>query len=230
MDVILIPGLWLDASSWDEVLPPLVAAGHRTIVVESPGLGAPSNGGTGPGIADWVGAVVAAIDGAEGPVVLVGHSGGANAAWGAADARPDLVARVVIVDAVPPHDGAPVNAFDVIDGVVPFPGWDFFDDEDVFDLDAATRARTARLARSVPAGVPHDPVALRDARRFDIPVTLLMAGLDGAGVDAALADSPEHAAEYGAIVDREVTRIGSGHWPQFAVPQRLGELIAAAIR
>src|SRR5436190_148344 len=29
MDIILIPGLWLDASSWDEVIPALRQAGHR---------------------------------------------------------------------------------------------------------------------------------------------------------------------------------------------------------
>ena len=57
------------------------------------------------GIADWVDAVVAEIDAIDGPVVVVGHSGGGNVAWGAADARPDRVARVVFVDTVPPPSG-----------------------------------------------------------------------------------------------------------------------------
>ena len=29
MDVILIPGLWLNASSWDAVVPAIERAGHR---------------------------------------------------------------------------------------------------------------------------------------------------------------------------------------------------------
>ena len=29
MDIILVPGFWLDASSWEEVTPVLEAAGHR---------------------------------------------------------------------------------------------------------------------------------------------------------------------------------------------------------
>jgi pimeloyl-ACP methyl ester carboxylesterase len=28
MDIILIPGLWLDASSWDDIVPVLRRAGH----------------------------------------------------------------------------------------------------------------------------------------------------------------------------------------------------------
>ena len=230
MDVILIPGLWLDAASWDAVLPPIVAAGHRPVPLRPPGLGAPSDSAAEVGLADWIASVTAAVDAADGPVVLVGHSGGGNAAWGAADARPDRVARVVFVDTVPPPDGTPINEFEVVDGVVPFPGWDFFDDEDVHDLDPAVRAQAAPLARSVPERIPHDPISLGDARRHGIPVTLLMGGLDENALEAQLAQWSGHFQEYTAITGREVVRIDSGHWPQFSIPERLGGLIVAAIR
>lgn len=38
MDLILIPGAWLDASSWDQVTPALEAAGHRVHAMTLPGL------------------------------------------------------------------------------------------------------------------------------------------------------------------------------------------------
>jgi pimeloyl-ACP methyl ester carboxylesterase len=38
MDIILVPGFWLDASSWSEVTPPLAAAGHRVHPLTLPGL------------------------------------------------------------------------------------------------------------------------------------------------------------------------------------------------
>src|SRR5690606_30687080 len=38
MDVILVPGFWLDASSWDAVLPALRPAGHRPHPMTLPGL------------------------------------------------------------------------------------------------------------------------------------------------------------------------------------------------
>ncbi len=38
MDIVLVPGLWLDGASWDEVIPHLEAAGHRVHPVTLPGL------------------------------------------------------------------------------------------------------------------------------------------------------------------------------------------------
>ncbi|KLD29516.1 hypothetical protein TB15x_23675, partial [Xanthomonas perforans] len=92
MDVILVPGLWLDASSWDDITPALEAAGHRPHSMTLPG---PAVGDL--VIDDWVDAVVSEIDRLGENVVLVGHSGGGNVVWGAADRRPAQVARVILV-------------------------------------------------------------------------------------------------------------------------------------
>ncbi|MFF3027834.1 alpha/beta fold hydrolase [Microbacterium sp. NPDC057944] len=228
MDIILIPGLWLDASSWNEVVPALERAGHRVHPLTMPGVGAPASESADIGIADWVAAGVAAVDAVDGPVVVVGHSGGGNVAWGVVDARPDAVSRVVFVDTVPPPPGQGISEFETIDGVVPFPGWDFFPPEDVDDLDEATRARTALLALSVPARVPTDPIALSTDARYRVPATLLMGGLDQETLESLLEQWGPYAEEYRAIEDTEVVRIGSGHWPQFSVPESLAALIGAA--
>lgn len=229
MDIILIPGLWLDASSWDEVIPGLEAAGHRVHPLTMPGVGAPASESADIGIADWVDAAVQVVDSLPDSCVVVGHSGGGNVAWGVADARPDRVARVIFVDTVPPPPGFDISEFPVHDGVVPFPGWDHFPDEDVHDLDPKTRARTAPLTSSVPARVPTDPIALENRARYDVPVTLLMGGLDQDAFTAEIDQWEPFAAEFHAISDAEVVRIGSAHWPQFSVPSRLTELLIAAV-
>ncbi|MFB9820956.1 alpha/beta fold hydrolase, partial [Arthrobacter ramosus] len=93
MDIIMVPGFWLDASSWSEVTPPLVAAGHTVHPLTLPGLEAVDAPRSGIGLRDHIDAVVAAVDAVGNPVVLVGHSGGGAIIHGAVDARPDRVVR-----------------------------------------------------------------------------------------------------------------------------------------
>ena len=62
MDVILVPGLWLDAASWNEVIPALERAGHTPHPLTMPGVGVPAASSADIGVADWVDAVVAEID------------------------------------------------------------------------------------------------------------------------------------------------------------------------
>ncbi|MFJ3957583.1 alpha/beta fold hydrolase [Arthrobacter sp. NPDC090010] len=228
MDLLLIPGLWLDASSWDAVLPGLVSAGHRPHTVALPGLGVPAPESAGVTITDWVAAVVAKLDEFAGPVVLVGHSGGGNVVWGAAEARPDKVARVIFVDSVPPPPGASINDFDVVDGVIPFPGWEFFDAEEVEDIPAEVKVREAARTLSVPALVPSSPIELSGTARHRVPVTVLSAGMDATELREALRNWGPFAAEAEAIVSLEVVKLGSGHWPQFSMPGRLAGLLAEA--
>src|ERR1700744_6468647 len=101
MDIILIPGFWLDASSWDGIVPALERAGHRAHALTLPGMESRDADRASITLRDHIDAVVRVIDALgpdNGQVVLVGRSGGGAVAHGAADARPDRVARVVYVD------------------------------------------------------------------------------------------------------------------------------------
>lgn len=229
MDVILIPGLWLDASSWDDISAALRDAGHTPHPLTMPGTGEPASVSADIGIADWVAAVTAEIDSIDAPVVLVGHSGGGNVAWGAAEARADRVARVVFVDTTPPPPGAEISEFPLVDGVIAFPGWDFFDAEDVDDLDQATRERTAPLTGSVPAKVPTDALPLEGTARHGVPVTMLMGGMDEETFRSVVQQWGDFAAEFDAIEDARVVRLGTGHWPQFSKPAALARELITAI-
>lgn len=229
MDVILIPGLWLDASSWEEVGEALTAAGHTPHALTMPGVGEAEQQSSEIGMADWVDAVVDVIDSLPGPVVLVGHSGGGNVAYGALDARPDRVQRLVLVDTIAPVDGGQIWEFPVVDGVVPFPGWDSFDADDVADLDEGMRAAAGARALSVPARVPTDPVRLTDERRRDVPVTLLAGTALAGDLPELLVARPAWLTE---LVDREnldVVDLGTGHWPQLSAPALLATEVLRAV-
>lgn len=234
MDIILVPGLWLTARSWDAITPPLVAAGHRPRPLTMPGVGVPAPDSADIGIAEWVAAVVTEIDASPEPVVLVGHSGGGNVVYGATDARPDRVARVVFLDTFPPGDGGTISAFPVVDGVIPFPGWDFFDDMDVSDLDDAVRAASEAATASVPARVPTDPIRLTNVGRRAVPATMITNTVSAADIRDIIAAAPEWAAELAALEHLEIVQIVEdgeqpGHWPQFSKPERVATAILDAI-
>jgi pimeloyl-ACP methyl ester carboxylesterase len=234
MHIILIPGLWLDASSWGEVTPALEAGGHRTHALTMPGVGVSGAESAAIGIAEWVAAAVAEIDRLDGPVVLVGHSGGGNVVYGALDARPDRVERIVFLDTFPPGEGGSISEFPVVDGVVPFPGWDFFDESDVADLDPQTRTDAQSRARSVPERVPTDPIRLTDERRRAVPATIITGTVSAAQIREIIEKAPPWAAELAALEQLDIVELGSegdatGHWPQFSRPGAVAEAILATI-
>ena len=102
MDILLIAGLWLDGSAWEPVASHLEDLGHRAVPVRLPGQGLPPTDAT---LEDQRDAVLAAVDAASGPVLVVGHSAACSLAWMAADARPSAVARVVMIGGFPSADG-----------------------------------------------------------------------------------------------------------------------------
>lgn len=179
---------------------------------------------------DHVEAVVDAIDRSEGPVVLVGHSGGGAIAHAAADARPDSVARVVYVDAVPLGDGRPLNdALPVVDGEIPFPDWSEFDEEDLRDLDDEVRQAFRARAVPHPAAVANDPQVLKDSRRYDVPATIIACEFPSEQIRSWLAEGHPYVAELASMHDVEYIDLPTGHWPQFTRPVELAQAILAAV-
>lgn len=225
MDILLIAGLWLDASAWDDVVPALEAHGHRPVPLTLPGQGDGSASAT---LDDQVAAVLAAVDSASGKPMVVAHSAACTLAWLAADARPEKVAKVVLIGGFPSADGELYAdfRFERKDGAMPFPGWEPFEGPDAADLDEKARHRIAAAAIPVPDTVTRGVVRLADERRYDVPVVLVCPEFTPAEVrewiDAG--DLPELVqAKHLDLVD-----IDSGHWPMFTRPAELAQLLAAA--
>jgi pimeloyl-ACP methyl ester carboxylesterase len=224
MDIVLIAGLWLDGSAWDTVVPELEALGHHPVPLTLPGQG---DGTTSATLDDQVAAVLAAVDAASDKPLVVGHSAACTLAWLAADARPEKVAKIVLIGGFPSADGETyANFFEPTDGVMPFPGWEPFEGPDSADLDEETRARIAATMIPVPAGVTKGVVRLADERRYDVPIVLVCPEFTPAQAREWIAagDLPELAkAKHLELVD-----IDSGHWPMVSKPAELARLLAAA--
>jgi pimeloyl-ACP methyl ester carboxylesterase len=233
MDIILIPGFWLDASSWDEVVPALEQAGHRTQALTLPGMESKDADRSGINLRDHIDAVVEVIDSldpADGKVVLVGHSGGGAVAHAAVDARPDRVARVVYVDSGPLGDGGVINdELPSEDGEIPLPDWAIFDDEDLVDLDDKLRATFRERAIPTPIHVASDQQRLSDERRYDVPVTIIACEFPSETLRKWMEQGHPYVRELAKIHDVEYVDLPTGHWPQFTRPEDLGQAILASV-
>jgi len=230
MDVILIPGFWLDGSSWGQVAPALQQAGHRVRALTLPGLESANADRSGIRLRDHVDAVVAAVDEVDGPVVLVGHSGGGAIAHAAADARPDRVARVVYVDAGPLGEGRAINdELPVVDDEIPLPAWSEFGEEDLRDLDDELREAFRARAVPQPRAVAYDLQALADDRRYDVPATIIACEFSSELLREWIAQGHPYVAELAAMRNVEYIDLPTGHWPQFTKPVQLGQAILAAV-
>jgi pimeloyl-ACP methyl ester carboxylesterase len=230
MDIILVPGFWLDASSWSEVTPPLVAAGHRVHPLTLPGLESADAPRAGIGLRSHIDAVVAAVDAIDGQVVLVGHSGGGAIIHGAVDARPDRVARAVYVDSGPLGEGGVINDELPAEGDdVPLPPWEGFEDADLTDLDDGLRAAFRARAIPQPRGVAQDQQHLHDVRRYDVPATVIACEFPSSLLTEWIEASHPYVAELARINDVEFVDLPTGHWPQFTKPAELGAAILAAV-
>jgi pimeloyl-ACP methyl ester carboxylesterase len=231
MHVILIPGLWLDGSSWDRVVPALEQAGLVAHPVTLPGMESRDADRSKITLADHVDAVVAEIDAVEGPVVVVGHSAGAGIASAVLDARPDRVARAIYIGGFPAADGEPLlDGFHAENGEVALPDFASFDDADLGDLDEAARAEFRARAIPSPEQVINGPVRLSNERRYDVPVTVVCPEFSSETLRGWIEADMAPVREFKKIKHLEYVDLPTGHWPQFTRPDALAQVIIDAAR
>ena len=224
MDIVLLGGLWLPQKEWDQVVEALAELGHRGVPVLLPGQGDGNRTAT---LEDQVAAVLLAIDESEGKPLVVGHSASSALAWIAADARSQQVAGIVLIGGFPTPDGATyADFFPVIDGVMPFPGWEPFEGPDSADLNTATRERLAAEMIPVPEGVSRGVVQLEDDRRYEVPVTLICPEFSPAQAQEWM--EAGEVPELPLAKHLELVDIDSGHWPMVTQPRVLAGLLAKA--
>lgn len=230
MDIVLIPGLWLNASTWDEVVPILTEAGHRCRPLTLPGMQSRDSDRSGITLSDHVAAVVDALDAATPPVLLVGHSAGCGIAHAAVDARPDRVARVVHVGGCPGGDGEPLlSGLPVENGEVAMPDWAALGEEaNVVDLSPDQLAGLYANAIPVPEGVLTEPVHLTDPRRREVPVTMVCPEYRADDLRGWVEGGEPSLAELGSIGSVTYVDLPAGHWPQLTRPADLAQVILDA--
>jgi pimeloyl-ACP methyl ester carboxylesterase len=228
MDIVLVPGLWLDGSSWDKVLPTLHDAGHRTHPITLPGMEAKDADRSSVTLTDCVGAVTSAIDACEPEVLLVGHSLGCAIATAALDARTDKVAKVIMIGGFPAGSGKPIAEGFTVDGDgIPLLPLEEFDDADLGDMDDAIKADFVERAIPSPASLATEPLQLTDDDRYATPLIAVCPEYDAETLQGWIAESGPDSpvAEFGKYAEVSYVDLPTGHWPQFTKPEELAKII-----
>ena len=226
MRILLIAGLWLDGSAWQEVVPALEAQGHRPVPLTLPGQG---DGAASATLEDQVAAVLAAVDAEDDRVTVVGHSAACTLAWLAADRRPEKVAGVALIGGFPSADGEQYAAFfERKDGVMPFPGWEKFEGPDSDDMSEQLKADLLARMIPVPVGVTRGEVHWTSEARKDVPLTLVCPEFSPAEAQEWIDDGD--VPEFSTANRLELVDIDSGHWPMFTQPAALATLLDKASR
>ncbi|MGW9628489.1 alpha/beta fold hydrolase [Microbacterium sp. NPDC055521] len=229
--VVLIPGHWLGAWAWDEVLVHLETGRTRAVAMTLPGLDADDSERTAKTIDDQVAAIRAVVARQDDqPVVLVGHSG-ANAPVSVfVDRHPELVARVVWVDSGPVASGSAFAAdFPAALEDLPLPSFDDLAQQASLDgLNDESLEHFRAKAVPEPAAVLRQSVELTNEARRRVPTTLVCCSISGQQVTQLAKTGHPMFAEVANLEHVDVVDLPTGHWPMWSRPQALAEIIASA--
>ena len=229
--VVLVPGFWLGAWAWDDVVAHLHERGVTALALTLPGLEPdhPDRGSV--RLQDHVAAIEAAL--ALAPqgtrTVLVAHSGAAVPATVALDRHVDEVDHVVWVDTAPVVDGYAIDP-EVKGSEYPLSAQ--YDEEleqgSMAGLSEDQLATFRERAVPQPAASLRDAVTLSDERRLDVPGTIVCTAFPAAEYRSYAEQGMPFLA--GVLQHRrlELVDLPTGHWPMWSRPAELADIIAQA--
>ena len=220
--IILVPGFWLGAWAWDEVVASLRGDGHDVTALTLPGLESPDADRSSITLTDHVDAIVDAVRAALAPVVLAVHSGTGFSGYAASDRVPDRIAAMVYVDSAP-GKGAVDAGFEGVDKPL---NWEELSAEENLDgLSEEQLEAFRRRAVPEPGGVMREGVELTNDARLDIPTTMICTGFTSEQYKEAVNDGYPWLA--GVAELRNITWIDlpTSHWPMWSRPRELAGII-----
>jgi|SRR5215213_5508843 len=221
--IILVPGFWLGAWAWDDVVQALRADGHDVTALTLPGLESKEEDRSNVGAEDHVAAIVDAVRSKDQPVVLVVHSGAGFPGYAATDRVPERIAHMVYVDT-----GAGKGAMDAeFDGdELPLHTPEKLAEEE--NLEGLTEDQLATFqARAVPqpGRVIREAVALMNAARLDGPSTVICTGFSIDDYKDAVKAGYGFVAGLAELRNLSWVELRTSHWPMWSRPKELAEII-----
>lgn len=220
--IILVPGAWLGAWAWDEVVDALRADGLRATAVTLPGMESVDAPRSGITMADHVAAICEAILAAGEPAVLAVHSFAGFAGYAVSDRIPDKIAAMVYVDSAPGI--GPINP-DYERDEWPL-DWKAIEEEENLDgLTDEHKETFRRRAVPVPGEVLRTSVELDNDARRDIPTTIICTGFSSEQYQAAAQEGYPWLAGLAELRNVTWVDLPTSHWPMWSRPLELAAII-----
>ncbi|MEC4015374.1 alpha/beta hydrolase [Streptomyces sp. H27-D2] len=245
---VLVSGSHTGGWIWREVTARLRESGSEVYPATLTGMGDRRHlAGPDTDLETHIEDLVRLIDHVDAPeVVIVGHCYGIHPVLGAADRRPDRIARIVHLDAGLPQDGD--AALELVpdqavrdrlrqsaepagdDWRIPAPSRDAWQRwGSVAGVSADALARLDRLAAPQPSGTLTQPLRLSGAVS-ELPMTGVLC--TGNGSSIALVETMVGFGEprFQALTDPRVSlfELDTGHWPMLSCPDELAEVLLGA--
>jgi len=225
--IVLVPGFWLGAWAWGNVVEALRAEGHEVTALTLPGLESAEADRSKVTLSDHVDAVCDAVAAAGRPVVLAVHSGSGAAGYAVTDRMPERIAHMVYVDSGPAT--AALDAGFEGEELPLAPTWEELGE----NLDGISEEQLATFRdRAVPepAGVLRESAELANPARLDVPSTAICTAFTSGQYKEAVEEGQTWLGGFGEL--RNVTWIDlpTSHWPMWSRPRELAAIIGEIAR
>jgi pimeloyl-ACP methyl ester carboxylesterase len=227
--IVLVPGFWLGAWAWDDVVAALRGDGHDVTAITLPGLESADADRSAITLSDHIEAICQAAAAKGAPVVLAVHSGAGVPGYAASDRIPDQIAAMVYVDSGP-ATGALDSGFDSTE--LPLPSWQ--------ELEAGGSSLEGlsdeQLAAFRERAVPEPGAALREAprladeRRLDVPSTVVCTSISSDQIKAAVEEGYPWVGGLAELRDVSYVDLPTGHWPMWSRSRELAGILGDVAR
>ena len=227
--IILVPGFWLGAWAWDDVVSALRTDGHDVTAVTLPGLESADVDRSAVSLSDHVNAICAAVRAARVPVVLAVHSGAGVPGYAASDRVPEQLAAMVYVDSGPAK--AALNpGFDAAE--MPLPSWQQLEEggSSLADLKEEQLDTFRRRAVPEPGGAVREAPELANDRRLDVPSTVICTSFTSEQIKEGVKQGYEWLAGLAELRDVTYVDLPTGHWPMWSRSKELAAVIGDVAR
>lgn len=225
--IILVPGFWLGAWAWDDVVGALLAGGCDVQALTLPGLESVSTDRSAITLSDHVDAIGAAVQSAGAPVVLAVHSAAAIPGYVVSDRMPEQIAAMVYVDTFPMKIAMNPD-FGAIE--LPLPPWDELDQADIRGMSDEHRNLLRQRAVPEPGCALREAPVLIDDRRLDVPSLVVCTSHTSDEMKAFVETGEGWILGLAELHDVTYIDLPTHHWPMWSRPDELARVIEEVAR